>query len=128
MPRWMIRLGWWNLLWLLLFVFIDVALLAAYVAEQKRRTPFWHKYLQVQRGMTRAEVEKILGPPKDECSMGGGTAAECFRWVEGEQEIYVDFIPLPADKFGGYREVVIGKQFRPRSEWQKLWDKLRGAD
>jgi hypothetical protein len=45
-------------------------------------------------------------------------STERLRWIEGEPEIVVGFIPLPADRFGGFREVV-EKQFFPKSLWEK---------
>jgi hypothetical protein len=126
MPRWERLFKWPHLLWLLLLVVINAAYFAAYIAEQQRRTSFWHKYDQLRGTMTRTEVEKILGPPTDDVSFGGGTSRERLRWVEGEQEIVVGFIPLPDDRSGGTREVAVEKQFYPGSLWEKVRDTVHG--
>ena len=54
-------------------------------------------YDKIQNGMTRAEVEKILGKPTEEAG-GGGVAGEItgsakvLTWADGEKSIMVTFV------------------------------------
>jgi hypothetical protein len=54
-------------------------------------------YEKVQTGMTRAEVEGILGKPGQQAGVGGGLgdvagSATTLTWTEGDKAIIVTFV------------------------------------
>jgi hypothetical protein len=81
----------------------------------RRRGPFYAQYQQLRLGMSKEEVDDILGPPQEDEHPGGTFSAETWcGWRRGEQTIGLRF---ENDFQGGcwLRE----KSFDPESAWER---------
>jgi hypothetical protein len=75
---------------LLLLAGVCIALVA--VDSGRRYGPLWVKYQKLQLGMTKEQVEEILGPPQSEEGFGGGFSGTLFcDWHEGDQSVMLRF-------------------------------------
>jgi hypothetical protein len=100
----------WSLACLFLVVCAGLTILAI-DSELNRRGPFWNKYQQVQPGMTKQQVEAILGPPTDEdFGSGLGNYNYVGIWQDGNQTMYVHF----------WRDRAYEKSFYPKAVWDRF--------
>jgi hypothetical protein len=90
-----------------------------------RSGPFWEKYQQLEHGMTRAQVEELLGPPIDEMEMGGILAPHVCFWNEGRKEIVVSFNMVVTEDDLRERWGVSQKGYHPATLWDLLWRRSR---
>jgi hypothetical protein len=99
----------------LLIVCVGVASLIIY-SDPKRRGPFWDKYQMLEWGMTKTEVEEILGQPTSTDSPGDTFGPDICAWEDGERMIVVSFDVRYTDG----KRVVVEKYFLPESLWEKV--------
>jgi hypothetical protein len=91
MPAFM-KVSRWELLWILpilcAFFFVYGWSVFDFYYSSRRAGPFWDEYEQIQEGMTRKQVEEILGPADIGWQCTDSTLCD---WFDGERTIAVHF-------------------------------------
>jgi len=110
--------------WRMLFFIIaigGVCIVVLVIRSCHRQGLLWNKYQKLQLGMTRTEVEEVLGPATDVEYLGGSINGPVCTWSEQEHAIVVSFDFAKTSR--GWEEGVVNKRFVPETICDK-WGKI----